>query len=233
MNDYLKKLFLNLNINLSDKQIEQFNLYEKLLVSWNEKINLTAIVEPEKIRLLHFADSASAFLSGVISGKIADVGTGAGFPGIVLKIVNPDINLTLIDSLNKRINFLGEVVDALELKGVNLIHTRAEDAGHDKNLREKFDVAIARAVAPLNVLSEYCLPLVKKDGYFIAMKAKLNDEVKEAKNAFCTLGADVFDIKNVEKLGDDIERNLVILKKYRQTSLIYPRKAGKPSKNPL
>lgn len=220
---------------LNEKQQEQLNMYANLLVEWNEKMNLTAITEPQEVVFKHFLDCLQFFSSVSVpeNAKIIDVGTGAGFPGLVLKIARPDIELTLLDSLNKRITFLNEVIEKLELRGVTTIHARAEEGARKNELREGFDIAAARAVAPLNVLSEYCLPYVKVGGEFVAMKGPAAEsEVENAKKAISLLGGGEPTIynKNVECVG---ERNIIIIKKISQTPPKYPRNSAKISKQPL
>ena len=233
MIERLKKGFSDLNISVSDTQLKQLETYAALLAEWNEKINLTAITEPTEVAEKHFLDSAMCLKTGV-SGKVIDVGTGAGFPGLVLKILKPEIELCLLDSLQKRIGFLQAVCEALSLDGVTFVHARAEDGGQDKLYRESFDFAVARAVANLSTLSEYCLPFVKTGGCFVAMKGpKASEEVILAKNAIKKLGGEVLEVLE-EKIPDtEYEHVLVSIKKVRPTPTQYPRKAGKPAKQPL
>ena len=224
------------NISISDKQLEQFFEYKRILLEWNQKINLTAIEEEKEVVIKHFLDSISCLLMKELSGKgsLIDVGTGAGFPGIPIKIMQPEIKLTLLDSLNKRINFLQEVCNQIKLSNVSFVHGRAEDIGQNKIYREKFDFAVARAVAPLNVLSEYCLPFVKVGGYFICQKGpQLEEEMKEAKKAISILGGEVIYQEIVSLPFSDIAHRIAVIKKIKQTPTNYPRKAGKPSKEPI
>ncbi len=222
-------------INLNDEQKEKLNLYGNLLIDWNEKINLTAITEPEEVVFKHFLDCIYFFKNIEVpkNASIIDVGTGAGFPGIVLKIVREDIELTLLDSLNKRVLFLNEVIEKLNLKGAKTIHSRAEEGGRKEELREQFDFATARAVAPLNVLSEYCLPFVKKGGNFVALKGPAGiEEADNAKKAVVLLGGgetEIFSIED-ENLG---QRTIIKVKKISQTLPKYPRNSAKISKQPL
>ena len=221
---------------VADMQLaEKFLKYKELLVEWNEKINLTAITEDNDIIWKHFVDCA--MITEVIKNEkksLIDVGTGAGFPGIPLKILCSDIKVTLLDSLEKRVKFLNEIIAALGLEGIRTIHKRAEDGGRDKVMREGFDYATARAVAALPVLAEYCLPFVKNDGYFIAMKSGLvQDEIDNSVRALDLLGGRIEDVKKIEINGLDVERTLVVIRKFRQTPTAYPRKAGQPSKKPL
>lgn len=222
----------DINVKLSYEQLERFYKYMNMLIEWNEKINLTAIVEPNEIIQKHFIDSLTIQKYIGKDKSIIDVGTGAGFPGIPLNI-SQDYNITLLDSLNKRINFLNEVVEKLELKNIKTVHSRAEEFGKNKKYREKFDIATSRAVAPLNVLLEYLLPLVKVGGECICMKGSNIEEIENAKNAIKTLGGEVKIIESINLPSSDIKRNIVIINKIKETPLKYPRKAGTPSKEPL
>lgn len=220
----------------SDRQMEQFKQYFQLLVEWNEKINLTAIVDEEGVYFKHFFDSLTLGFHHSFSSDthIIDVGAGAGFPSIPLKIMLPDIKVTILDSLNKRITFLNTIVESLGLQNVSLIHGRAEEAGQNKLYREKFDVATARAVARLSVLSEYCMPFVRKDGYFLAMKgAGAENEVSEGKKAISTLGGTIENSFSFELPFELGERSIIEVKKVKPTPKQYPRKAGLPSKDPI
>lgn len=223
-----------LGVKVTPEQAEQFQIYMELLLEWNEKMNLTSITEPEEVVEKHFLDSLTLLLWKKLKqgAKVIDVGTGAGFPGIPLKILRPDIELTLLDGTMKRLNFLGEVCKALKLSA-NRVHKRAEEAGLDKTMRERYDVATARAVASLNVLSEYCMPLVKMKGYFIAMKGPgAAQELEEAENALDILGAGEPEVLPVTLPGGE-ERNLVIVQKLRFTPKGYPRHGGTILKHPL
>lgn len=228
-----KKLAEEINLNISEEKLEKFFTYKEMLKEWNEKINLTAIVEDEEIVLKHFIDSLmiNKYIEKGIS--IIDVGTGAGFPGIPLKIINDDIILTLMDSLNKRLIFLDEVCKNIDLKGVNIVHGRAEDCGQDEKYREKYDVATARAVANMNVLLEYCLPFVKVGGIFICMKGNNIEEINETEKALEVLGGKIEKAEKVYLPGTEIERNIIIVRKIKKTPKEYPRKAGIPSKKPI
>ncbi len=213
----------------------KLNLYGNLLLEWNEKINLTAITEPEDVLYKHFYDCILFFKNSSIptNNKIIDVGTGAGFPGLVLKIVRPDLEVTLLDSLNKRINFLNDVINKLGLKGINAIHSRAEEAGRNPLYREKYDIACARAVAAMPVLMEYCVPFVKVGGQFIAMKGpSAGDELALCNNAIKQLGVDKPTII-CETLINNEQRAFVYAKKISQTPPKYPRNSGKIAKQPL
>ncbi len=225
-----------LGISLTDKQINQFLKYYELLVEWNGFMNLTTITDYDEVMKKHFVDSLSLIKTYDVKRDVSviDVGTGAGFPGLALKIAYPNLQVTLLDSLNKRINFLNEVIAQLGLTGVETVHGRAEDyAKHDK-LRGKFDLCVSRAVANMSTLSEYCLPFVKVGGEFISYKSeKVNDELINAKRAIGLLGGR-FDRSEEFYLPDsDIYRNLVTIKKVKDTPKKFPRKAGLPSKEPL
>lgn len=223
-----------IDIEFNDKQLNQFYEYMKLLLEWNEKINLTAIVEPKEIILKHFIDSLTINKYIEKNKTIADVGTGAGFPGIPLKIYRPDLNITLVDSLNKRINFLNEVIVKLDLKDINTVHSRIEDFGKDKKYRESFDYVTARAVANLTTLSEYLIPISKINGKCICMKGnEIEEEIRESKKAINLLGGKKEKIDSFNLPGSDISRNVIVIEKIRNTPNKYPRKAGLPSKEPL
>jgi 16S rRNA methyltransferase gidB len=221
-------------MDIDNVSAEKFAVYMELLREWNEKINLTAITDEEGILVKHFFDSCSISEFVDNNSKIIDVGTGAGFPGLPLKIVNDTLNLTLVDSLNKRINFLNEVKDKLGLKNVETVHGRAEDIGIDNKYREKYDFAVSRAVAELRILVEYLLPLVKVGGKVIAMKGpNIDEEVENAKKAVKLLGGEIERIESFRLGNTDNERTVIIIKKIKNTESKYPRKAGIPRKNPL
>lgn len=227
------KLF---GIELSDVQKNQFNRYYDLLIEWNDKINLTAITDKQEVIKKHFEDSLS--ISSVIDmnavNSVIDVGTGAGFPGIPLKIVFPSLKLTLLDSLNKRINFLNTVVDELGLADVSAIHGRAEEYGRDVVYRESFDLCVSRAVANLSTLSEFCLPFVKVGGYFVSYKSEKADiEYIEAKNAINLLSGGNVRIEDVIITDTDLTRKMVLIEKLSPMDDKYPRRAGIPLKKPL
>lgn len=227
--DLLQNYIKDYKITLTENQYEQFQKYFELLVEWNEKMNLTAITDESGVALKHFADSLSLlnFVDIPQNSSLADVGTGAGFPGVVLKIARPDIKLTLIDSLNKRLVFLGEVCAQLGIEA-ELIHSRAEDGARDEKLRENFDFAVSRAVARMNVLSEYCLPYVKVGGAFCAMKgAQANEEFKESLNAINTLGGKLENKYFFELPENGGERAIAVVRKVRNTPQKYPRQSGK------
>lgn len=227
--DLLQNYIKDYKITLTENQYEQFQKYFELLVEWNEKMNLTAITDESGVALKHFADSLSLlnFVDIPRNSSLADVGTGAGFPGVVLKIARPDIKLTLIDSLNKRLVFLNEVCSQLGIDA-ELIHSRAEDGARDEKLRESFDFAVSRAVARMNVLSEYCLPYVKVGGAFCAMKgAQANEEFKESLNAINTLGGKLENKYFFELPENGGERAIAVVRKVRNTPQKYPRQSGK------
>jgi len=205
-----------------------------LLIEWNEKMNLTAITEPEEIILKHFIDSITILKEIKNDSKIVDIGTGAGFPGIPLSIMNPTLKITLVDSLNKRLIFLQEVVNKLRLQNIEIVHARAEEFGQNKKYRESFDISTSRAVANLSTLSEYLIPLVKVNGKVISMKAaEAQQEINEAKKAIEILGGKIEKIEEFNLPQSDIGRTVIIIKKEKQTSNKYPRKAGTPSKEPI
>lgn len=233
MDNNFIQLSKKINVNLLDDDIKKFFIYKDLLKEWNEKINLTAIVEDNEIILKHFIDSLTIEKYIPKEAKIIDVGTGAGFPGLPIKIIRDDIEVTLLDSLNKRLLFLDEVRKKVGLKNISLVHGRAEDIANDLKYREKYDIATARAVANLATLSEYCLPFVRINGYFICMKGNNIEELKDAEFAIEKLGGKIEKIEKIILPDSDIERNIVIIKKIKQTPKGYPRKAGTPSKNPL
>lgn len=219
-------------IILDDAALDRFDTYAELLVEWNGKMNLTAITEPEEIEVKHFLDCLMLpkYFNLDYIQTVIDVGAGAGFPSVPLLIYKPDLCLTMMDAINKRLTFLDTAVHALGLEA-QLIHERAEAAGQDENYREKFDLATARAVAPMNVLAEYCLPFVKVGGYFVALKGS-NDDTEEAKNAIATLGGEIVD--NISyKLNGTEPRSIVVIKKISQTPTQFPRKSKKISTKPL
>lgn len=227
--DLLQNYIKDYKITLTENQYEQFQKYFELLAEWNEKMNLTAITDESGVALKHFADSLSLlnFVDIPQNSSLVDVGTGAGFPGVVLKIARPDIKLTLIDSLNKRLVFLGEVCAQLGIEA-ELIHSRAEDGARDEKLRESFDFAVSRAVARMNVLSEYCLPYVKVGGAFCAMKgAQANEEFKESLNAINTLGGKLEKKYFFELPENGGERAIAVVRKVKNTPQKYPRQSGK------
>ncbi len=230
----LIKQLKKIDIEIDEEKVIKFYKYMNLLIEWNKKINLTAIIEPNDIILKHFVDSLTIVKEIGQNGKLADIGTGAGFPGIPIKIFIPEIDVTLIDSLNKRINFLNEVIEQLELKNIVAVHGRTEDLGKDKKYREKFDYVTSRAVANLSVLSEYVLPLVKIGGKCICMKgSNVEEEVEESKKAINILGGKIEKIDTFFLADTDMGRNIVSIKKQKGTPNKYPRKAGIPAKEPI
>ncbi|RKD31378.1 16S rRNA (guanine(527)-N(7))-methyltransferase RsmG [Thermohalobacter berrensis] len=228
----LKKL----DISIDDNKVNKFKLYKQLLKEWNEKINITAITDDKEIDIKHFLDSMTVVKTGYIKEglKVIDIGTGGGFPGIPVKIIKEDIDLVLLDSLNKRIKFLDDVIFKLDLKNVKTIHGRAEDYGKESQYREQFDIAVSRAVASLNILLEYCLPFVKVGGYFIAMKGPdVEGEINEAQKALEVLGGSLEEKFKIDIPFSELSHTLLIIKKVSQTPTKYPRKPGKPKKRPL
>lgn len=222
------------NIEITDDMAVKFQLYGEILDEWNGKINLTAIKEPKEVVIKHFLDSIALlnYCNIKKGAKVIDVGTGAGFPGVPLKIVRSDVELTLLDSLNKRINFLNNLCDGIGITA-EAIHFRAEEAGRKKEYREKFDIATARAVANLRELSEYCLPFVKVGGYFAAMKGpNIEDEIEDCKGAVLKLGGKIEKVITFE-LSDCGSRSIVLIKKVSSTPNIYPRPSAKMAKKPL
>ena len=223
-----------LNIEINNKQIEKFYQYMNLLLEWNQKINLTAIIDYKDIILKHFVDSLTIEKYIERNSYLVDIGTGAGFPGIPLKIVREDIKIVLVDSLNKRVQFLNEVIKKLELQNIEAIHARVEEFGKNKRYRESFDIATSRAVANMSTLSEYMIPLIKVNGKCICMKGKeIEKELEDAKNAIKILGGKVLERKEFQLIDDDINRNIIVIAKEKSTSSKYPRKPGIPAKEPL
>lgn len=218
-----------LGLPFDRNQYDQFIKYKDLLKEWNEKMNLTAITEDEEIISKHFIDSIQAFKFPELKNArtVIDVGTGAGFPGLPIKIMQPDIKLTLLDSLNKRLNFLKAVTNELEIPDVEFIHSRAEDGSRNSSLRDSFDVSVSRAVANLTLLSELCLPYVKVGGYFIALKGPaVEDEIEEARYAIRVLGGKIHEIIEVHVEGTDLKHNLVVIQKMKSTPQMYPRSSS-------
>ena len=236
MNNVLTEKVKELSILLNDKQIQQFEQYYNILVEWNKVMNLTAITEYEEVVEKHFLDSLT-IVNAIHVEKIEtliDVGTGAGFPGIPLKIAFPHLKVTLLDSLNKRIKFLNEVIDLLELNDIKAIHGRAEDYAKQSEYREQYDICVSRAVANLATLSEYCLPYVKVDGLFVPYKSgEIDEELKSSEKAVSILGGKVEEVVKFQLPGTDIGRSFVKIHKIKETKKKYPRKAGMPTKEPL
>lgn len=225
-------------ISLSDQQMNQFYQYYELLIEWNKVMNLTAITELEEVVSKHFVDSMTLVKAvvdlGELDASVIDVGTGAGFPGIPLKIAFPNLRITLLDSLNKRIKFLDEVIAQLGLKDIVTIHGRAEDFGKNPKYREQFDFCVSRAVANAATLSEYCLPFVKVGGSFIPYKSgKIDEELEAGKKAIKTVGGEIKDVVRFQLASADADRALVVIEKTEKTPKKFPRKAGVPSKEPI
>ena len=234
--ELMKNACDSVEMNFDEDKYNKFITYKNLLQEWNEKINLTAITEDEEVIKKHFIDCIKAFSENQFkeANTLIDVGTGAGFPGLPIAIMKEDLNITLLDSLNKRVNFLNIVKNSLNLTNVTTIHSRAEDGARNKELREKFDIATSRAVANMAVLSEFCLPYVKVGGYFIALKGPaITDELNDAKNAIGTLGGKLIEVIEVSVEGTDLKHNLVVIKKVKETPKTYPRKAGYITKKPI
>ena len=236
-NDFKNKMIelaRMINVKLTEEQVEDFFKYMNLLLEWNEKINLTAITDVDDIILKHFIDSMTVLKYIEKDKSIIDVGTGAGFPGIPIAIMREDVKITLLDSLNKRINFLNEVCSELKINNIETIHGRAEEAGQNKQYREKYDIAVSRAVANMTTLSEYLIPFVKVGGICICMKgSEIDHELEQAKFAIKELGGKIEKVEKFNLPDSDIERNIVIIKKIKPTPNRYPRKAGMPSKMPI
>lgn len=232
----LKEDALLFGIRLNERQLLQFQKYYEMLIEWNEKINLTAITDFDEVLKKHFLDSISIgrLLNQDESVSILDIGTGAGFPGIPIKIAFPGVKVTLLDSLNKRINFLNEVIQELELDNICALHGRAEDFAKKKEMREQFDFCVSRAVANLSSLSEFCLPYVKVGGSFISYKSeKAKEELETAQNAISILGGNNVKTDEFFLPGTDFKRIFIIIEKTKETPTKYPRKAGTPIKQPL
>ena len=218
---------------LTNEQMISFTKYFETLIEWNEKVNLTAITDPQDVAVKHMIDSLSCYDEAIFKNgaTIIDVGTGAGFPGLPLKIYRPDLKLTLFDSLNKRILFLQAVVDILGITDIQFIHSRAEDGGKNKLFRERYDIAVSRAVARLNVLCEWCLPFVAVGGFFIALKGQQYSlEVKEAQGTIQLLGGEITKMKNIKLPGLDDVRAVIYIKKVKKTPLAFPRRPGMAEK---
>ncbi|MDY5957629.1 MAG: 16S rRNA (guanine(527)-N(7))-methyltransferase RsmG [Frisingicoccus sp.] len=234
--DRFLKSLEKLNIHLNEKQVYQFMKYYEMLIETNKVMNLTAITDFDEVIDKHFVDSLALIQAIDLNKelKVIDVGTGAGFPGIPLKIAFPELDILLLDSLNKRIHFLDQVISELGLENIQTIHGRAEDFGKNPLYREKFDLCVSRAVANLSTLSEYCVPFVQVDGYFISYKSgKVQEELDASRHAVDILGGKVEKCLNYALADTDMERSLVVIHKLKPTKKAYPRKAGKPSKEPL
>lgn len=236
MSNIIRQGLEQVGLSASEDAIQKLEQYKALLLEWNEKINLTAITESREVDIKHFVDSGTCLSTGYIKdgANIIDVGTGAGFPGVPIKILNESLHVTLLDSLNKRIKYLEDVVSKLNLKDVKLVHSRAEDGGSNKLYREKYDIALSRAVAALNVLCEYCLPFVKVGGFFICQKGpSYNEELDAAAKAIDVLGGKLREVKSYNLPFSDITHYIIIIEKIKETPTKYPRKAGKPSSEPI
>lgn len=238
-NELIRQSFLPLGIELTKLQCRQFEQFYELLIERNRVMNLTAITEFEAVVQKHFVDSCVtySYLGTLFKDKtisMIDVGTGAGFPGIPLKIIFPEMEVCLLDSLNKRILFLDDVIGELGLTKIRTVHMRAEDGGHNPRLREQFDLCVARAVANLSVLSEYCLPFIKTGGYFVPYKAgNAQGEVEQAKAAVAKLGGKITHVEELTLPNSDVQRTILSIRKQKATPSKYPRKAGTPAKSPL
>lgn len=234
--EILKKAAEEYGISLSETQLQQFDRYQELLVEWNQKMNLTALTEPKDVAIKHMIDSVSVYDEKWFSEgmSVIDVGTGAGFPGLPLKILCPSLKVTLLDSLNKRVKFLETVVSELGLSDIVCVHARAEEAARQKQYREKFDAVVSRAVARLPILAEYDLPFVRVGGFFAAMKgAKYEEEAEEAKKAVKLLGGGAPVLREIKLPGLEDKRGIIYIRKEKKTPSVYPRKAGTPEKNPI
>ena len=226
----------SMGIDLHEDQIAAFESYLSLLLEWNKKINLTAIREPKEIQIYHFLDSLSALKLDIIkkNSSLLDMGTGAGLPGIPIKIICPQISLVLLDSVNKKVRFVETVIEQLKLDKCTAVHARAEEMAREPGKREAFDVVVSRAVAEMRVLSEYCLPFVKQGGYFLAYKGPgADEELKDAQNALKILGGEWVETRDIKVPFSDKTHKIIVIKKKSKTPKQYPRSAGKPKKFPL
>lgn len=231
---HVKQKAQEIGYTLQEEQLEQFFTYKELLIEWNKKMNLTAIEQEEDIITKHFIDSLSIASYIPDTAKVIDIGTGAGFPGIPLKILKKDLSITLLDSLNKRITFLEEVIRNLSLENIQAVHARAEELAHKEEYREQYDIAVSRAVAPMHTLLEYMLPYVKIGGKCICMKGpNLQEESKDLQNCLETLGGEIEKIEEIVLPETEIKRNIMLIKKENKTPKKYPRNPGMPSKKPL
>ena len=231
---YFEKAAQKINLELSEEEIKKFMKYKNIIKNWNEKINLTAIIDDKEFLLKHFIDSLTINKYIEENNKIIDIGTGAGFPGIPIKIVNKDIEIDLLDSLNKRLIVLNEVIEELKLKNIKTIHGRAEEIFQKEEYREKYDIAVSRAVASLKVLVELMMPAIKVGGKCICMKGKNSEEeINEARKAIKILGGEIEEIKSLTLPESDNERTIIIIRKTKKTSLKYPRKPGTPQSKPI
>lgn len=232
--EIIRKEAKAIDIELNNEQTDKFYEYTKLLLEWNTKINLTSITEVQDVITKHLIDSMTILKHIKDTDNIIDVGTGGGFPGIPIKLIKPKTEVTLLDSLNKRVKFLNEIIKELQIKNITTVHLRAEDAGRIQEYREQYDVAVSRAVAPLNTLLEYMMPFVKLNGICICMKGiKAEEEIKKSKNAINKLGGKIEKIENFKLPGTDMNRTVIIIKKIKAITEQFPRKAGTPNQNPL
>lgn len=225
-----------IDVSLDENQLKDFAKFMDFMIKWNDRVRLTSITEETEVIDKHFIDSLTALKVNVLKDhdKVLDLGTGGGFPGVPLKFINPTIDLVMLDSRLKKIEYLNEVINTFNLENTVAIHGRAEDYGQLPNYREQFDIVVSRAVANLTVLAEYCLPFVKKDGYFIAMKGtKSDEEINEAKKAIKTLGGSIEEIIEFQLPATDYDRSIILIKKVGNTPKKYPRNPGKPKKNPI
>lgn len=229
--DFIKNEASKNNINLSEKEIELFYLYMNNLIEWNHKINLTAIKEEKEIVIKHFMDSI-VIKDEIVGSRVLDLGSGAGFPGIPLKIVNDKLEVTLLDAVNKKVNFMNDTIEKIKLKNIVAIHARAEELAHDEKYREKYDIVVSRAVSNMTTLVEYMLPFLKKGGKCICLKGPdVDNELEDAKNAIRILGGKIEKKMQYDLNGNG--RSLIVILKEKHTEQIYPRKQGKPIKEPL
>jgi len=229
--DFIKNEASKNNINLSEKEIELFYLYMNNLIEWNQKINLTAIKEEKEIVIKHFMDSI-VIKDEIVGSRVLDLGSGAGFPGIPLKIVNDKLEVTLLDAVNKKVNFMNDTIEKIKLKNIVAIHARAEELAHDEKYREKYDIVVSRAVSNMTTLVEYMLPFLKKGGKCICLKGPdVDNELEDAKNAIRILGGKIEKKMQYDLNGNG--RSLIVILKEKHTEQIYPRKQGKPIKEPL
>lgn len=234
--DMLNEACQSMGLSFDEEKYNKFIKYKDLIKEWNQKINLTAITDDEEIIKKHFIDSIKVFNCDYVKNakSIIDIGTGGGFPGVPMRIVKEDSKMVLLDSLNKRINFLNEVINDLNLSNIKTIHGRAEDFAQTAEYRQRFDLAVSRAVANLTVLLEFCLPYVKVGGYFVALKGPaIEEEIKAAEGALKALGGKIEKIIEVDIEGSDLKHNLLVVKKIKDTPKKYPRKAGMVTKNPI
>ncbi len=232
--DFMIEYGKYIHVVFTEEQLQKFFQYMNVLIEWNQNINLTAIVEPKEIILKHFIDSLTVMKYMDLDKSVIDIGTGAGFPGIPIKIVRPDLKVTLLDSLNKRINFLNEIISLLDLKNIETVHARIEEYGKNMHYREKYDVATSRAVANLTTLSEYMLPMVKVKGKALYMKgADIEEELYKSQHSIKLLGGEMVKVESFSLPKSDYKRNILIVEKKVHTPMKYPRKPGIPSKDPL